>query len=479
MAIWQITAGQNDGYPLYDDGATTSLSLWMNGVELPNHLWRIIPDTNDDYPTLSFDWVDITSIFDGIIPVSIWRIVDGINDNYPYRWYQIAVESGYINQGDAVIGSDTDMQEYIDDVVSGDNVFDDIKYTGETITPDFSSPRSMLGDAFTTFYGLSVYDVLDVASGLGTAPATFWQALGTATDYKFTNLIDYVVGFKWYPFHIPDVTDTHITSVQFGFSTDSALSISSDTGYESYKISSAEKQYYHGEIYIPTKYDKFCYLDTEPYSNVAVYLPYVGEITLHSRDIIGQRVTIRSVLDLSTGMLSYYVSNENYTCYQGSAQIGSDIMIAGNDIYTQSQKYVGAVLQTSQNAVRGIVGLTGAIVSKNPVAIGETAMNFGNTIAHDAMSIADAKHAIPETVGSGSGFGATFCNPYPSIIVKRPAVVIPATYGKTTGYACSYTARLSSVSGFTVCKNPDLSGISESPAMLNELYNILSTGFYA
>lgn len=478
MAIWQITSGQNDGYPLYDDGASTSLSLWMDGIVLPNHLWRIIPDTNDDYPTLSFDWIDITSIFDGIIPVGIWRIVSGINDNYPYRWFQIAVESGYINQGDAVIGSDSDMQEYIDDITSGSNIFDDIRYNGDTITPDFSSPRSMLGDAFTTFYGLSVYDVLDIASGLGNAPSTFWEAIGTATDYKFTNLIDYVVGFKWYPFHIPDSADTHITSVQFGFSPDSALSVTSDSEYESYKITSAEKIYYHGEIYIPTKYEKFCYLDTEPYTNVAVYLPYVGEITLHSRDIIGQRITIRSVLDLSTGMLSYYVSNENYTCYQGSAQVGSDIMLAGNDIYTQSQKYVGAVLQSSQNAVRGTVGLAGAMLSKNPIAIGESAMDFGSTIAHDAMSIADAKHAIPETVGNGSGFGATFCNPYPSIIVKRPAVVIPATYGKTTGYACSFTERLSSLSGFTVCKNPDLSGISESPEMVNELYHILTTGFY-
>ena len=478
MAIWQITAGQNDGYPLYDVGATASLTTWMTGVDLPNKLWRIIQDVNDDYPTLPFDWIEITKSFDGIIPVGLWRIVEGINDGYPYRWYQIAVEFGYINQGDAVIGSDSDMKNYIDSKTDGTNIFDDIKYNGENILPDFSSPRSMLGDAFTTFYGLSVYDVLDIASGLGSAPATFWQALGTATDSKFTNLIDYVVGFKWYPFHIPDLSDTQITAVQFGFSADSTLAITSDLGYESYKISSAEKIYYHGEIYIPTKLEKVCYLDVEPYTNVSVYLPYVGEITLHSRDIIGHTINVRSVLDLSTGMISFYVSNENYTCYQGFAQVGADIMIAGNDIYSQSQKYVGAVLQSAQNAVRGTVSLTGAILSKNPVAIGESIMDAGKTIANDAMAIADSKHAIPETVGSGAGFGATFCNPYPSIIVKRPAVVIPVSYGKTTGYTCSFTARLSTLTGFTVCNNPDLSGINDSPEMMNELYHILSSGIY-
>lgn len=478
MAIWQITAGQNDGYPLYDEGASTSLSLWMNGIELPNHLWRIIQDVNENYPTLPFDWIEIEKPFDGIIPVGLWRIVDGINDGYPYRWYQIAVESGYINQGDAVIGSDSDMKNYIDSKTDGTNVFDDITYNGENILPDFSSPRSMLGDAFTTFYGLSVYDVLDISTGLGNAPTTFWQALGTATDSKFTNLIDYVVGFKWYPFHIPDSLDTQINAVQFGFSADSTLQITSASGYESYKISSAEKIYYHGEIYIPAKFENVCYLDVEPYTNVSVYLPYVGEITLHARDIIGHTINVRSVLDLSTGMISFYISNENYTCYQGTAQMGADIMIAGNDIYTQSQKYAGAVLQSAQNAVRGAVGLTGAIVSKNPVAIGESVMDVGKTIAQDAMSISDAKHAIPETVGSGSGFGATFCNPYPTIIVKRPAVVIPGTYGKTTGYTCSFNARLSTLTGFTVCNNPYLSGINDSPEMMNELYHILTSGIY-
>lgn len=441
--MWEIVSGKNDGYP-----------IWQNGISSPAVLWV------------------------GNLPSKLWRIVRGVNDDYPYKWYQIAVQSGYIYTDNADIGSDASLRDYIDGG-TGDNINDIIKYNGDDILPDFTSPRSILGDAFTTFYGLSVYDVLDVANALGNAPSSFWDALGTTTDNKYTNLIPYVVGFKWYPFHIPDIADTQISEIQFGFSSDAKISLTGTQGYESYKIKTAEKTYYHGQLQIPTKFDSPCFLDYEPFTNTEIYLPYIGVVTVHARDIVGHIVTCRSVIDLSSGMITYFIANENYTIYQGSAQIGSDIMLAGNDIYSQSQKYVSAVMQSASNAVRGSVNIVGSIITKNPFEISGAVLNTAKNATTDAISIADAKHGIPQTVGNGSGFGATFCNPYPSIMIKRPAVTIPSSYGHSTGYVCNYTSKLSNVSGYTVIANPDLSDISESPEMMSELFDILTTGFYA
>ena len=373
---------------------------------------------------------------------------------------------------------DDDTKPVPDAPIEG-NVFDSITYTGEKNLPDFSSPRSMLGDAFTTFYALSVYDVLDIANEIGNAPNSFWQALGTASDTKYSNLIQYVVGFKWYPYRIADVTDSQVQSVQFGFSGDSSVSLTSPQGFESYKLGSAEKTYYHGTVTVGYKNgENATFLDYEPYANVCLYLPYIGQISVQARDVIGHTLTCRSVVDLACGMITFYVSNENTTLYTGSAQIGCDIMLAGNDVYTQSQKYVSAVLQSAQSASRGLVSGLTAITSKNPFLIAETASEIANTGVTDALTIAESKQGIPQTVGSGSGFGSTFCSPYPCVFVKRPAVVFPATYGKTTGYACNFAARLGTLTGFTVCQNPDLSGISETPSMMMELYSLLTSGIY-
>lgn len=477
MAIWQITTGQNDGYPLYDNGASTSISLWISGVELPSTLWRIIQEVNDNYPTLPFDWLENTNLFDGIIPVGLWRIFEGINDGYPYQWYQMAVESGYINQGDVIIGSDTDMHNYIDNKDKTDDEITTEKHNAENSLPLISGIRTVSGDAFSTFYRLSMYHVAELGRLISQMPQTFWEALGTATDYKQSNILDYLISLKWYPLNINDSTDIATPDLQFGFN--GSAKITFTAAGTSYKIGNINRIYDMGTITIPYRAATQSFLDLEPYTSVSAYLPYIGTVSLQANDVMGYAITCTYIVDLTTGMCTGILDNGTDTIYIGTGKIGVDISVSGNDILTQSEKMASSYIGAASSAVNSTLSLVASTAAEDAAGMIAASTSAVANIATSAIGIANAKRGIPETVGSASGFGGGYTHQSPYIRVQRPAVSIPGKYGHDMGYVCNRSYTIGSLSGYTVCSNPDLSGIAATAAELDMIKSILCTGFYA
>ena len=475
MAQWLITAGSNDNYPLYDIGASTAISAWLDDVELPNRLWRIIPTINNAYPTLP-NFIEI-SAFEGNLPTDLWRIVSGMNDDYPYRWYQMAVESGYINQGDAVIGSDSDMQNYIDDKDKTDDEITTEKHNAENSLPLISGIRTVSGDAFSTFYRLSMYHVAELGQLISQMPQTFWEALGTATDYKQSNILDYLISLKWYPLNINDSTDTVTSDLQFGFN--GIAKITFTAAGTSYKIGSINRIYDMGSITIPYRVAAQSFLDLEPYTSVSAYLPYIGTVSLQANDVLGHTITCTYIVDLTTGMCTGILDNGIDTIYIGTGKIGVDISVSGNDILTQSEKMASSYIGAAAGVVNNTLTLGAAAASENAAGMISSAVSAVTDIASSAISIANAKRGIPETVGSASGFGGGYTHQSPYIRVQRPAVAIPGRYGHDVGYVCNRSYTIGSLSGYTVCSNPDLSGIAATAMELDMIKSILCTGFYA
>lgn len=366
-----------------------------------------------------------------------------------------------------------------DDKPATGGIDDTDKGTGDNL-PDLGMKFAASG-GFTSFYLLSLQDIAALEAALSVVAATFWQALGTATDYKQSNLLNYIVSLKWYPLNILAgnqglFADTATTEIKFAFNQDSKLSMSSGN---TYKLASAIRYYNMGSVTVPYKLAQETFLDHDPYTTVQIWLPFCGLYPVRAEYVVGDTIKFYYIVDLNTGMCTAIVANSRFVILTATGKIGVDYTVSGNDIITQSERMASSYINAGLSAFSGGVQTGTAAASGDVVGTVSAGVNAAGTIAQNAINIASAQRSVPVVVGSGSGFGSAFSPSTPCIIVSVPAVKIPADYGHTSGYVYNQVRRIGDLSGFVVCDNPDLSGIPATASELQEIQSILSSGFYA
>ena len=139
----------------------------------------------------------------------------------------------------------------------------------------------------------------------------------------------------------------------------------------------------------------------------------------------------------------------------------------------------GAYVNSALSAISGGINLGTSIASENAIGAVTASAGLLGDIAKSSIDIASAKRAVPVAVSSGSGFGSSFAPNTPCVIVNPPAIRLPEDYGHAQGYVYNQTVSVGAVSGFTVCDNPDLSGIPATSTELDMIRSILTSGFYA
>lgn len=360
---------------------------------------------------------------------------------------------------------------------SGEGIDDNEKGSGTNL-PNFGLKLAGSG-GFTSYYLLSYQGLASVQSALSVVANTFWEALGTATDYSQSNLLKYVMSLKWYPIDILTgnqgvYADVATTEINFAFNQNSKLPI---TG-TNYKLGSTLRVYNMGSIAIPYKLNFETFLDKDPYTSVNIWLPFCGLYPLKADYVVGNTINIYYVVDLTTGMCTAIVTNDRNTLLNVTGKIGVDYAVTGNDVITQSERMAGSYVNGAMSAINGAISLGSAAMSENIAGAISASVGLAGSIAKSSIDIASAKRAVPVAVSSGSGFGACFAPNHPAIIVNPPAVKIPSDYGHTTGYVYNQIAVIGSLSGFVVCNNPDLTSIRSTGAEKAEIYRMLTTGFY-
>ena len=362
---------------------------------------------------------------------------------------------------------------------SPDSGIDDNDKGSGTNLPNLNRIRSIGAGGFMSYYLLSMSGLLDIEGGLKNAPSTFWEAIGTATDTKMTNLLQYISSLKWYPIDILSgnygyYPDTSVSEITFGFSPDAKFSFATSQ----YKLGSTIRVYNMGSISIPYKLGHETFLDKDPYTTVQVWLPFCGLYPIKSDYVVGNTLAFTYIIDLVTGMCTAIVTNDRNTLLNVTGKIGVDYAVTGNDIITQSERMSGAYINGALSAISGGISLGANVASGNVVGSVVSGAGLLSNIAKSSIDIASAKRAVPQAVSSGSGFGSAFAPETPCIIVNPPAIKIPSDYGHATGYVYNQSAKISSMSGLIVCDNPDLSNIVATQAEKNEIYSLLTSGIY-
>ena len=227
------------------------------------------------------------------------------------------------------------------------------------------------------------------------------------------------------------------------------------TGVNGEKISQNFSKQTIGTVAIAEHYKNF--LDYAPYTNVIIYLPYIGFKELDASLVMGKTLKIEYTLDVITGGCLAQIYVGKIRLYEFTGNIGVDISITASNRAQVESAYISAGVGVVSSAMSGNV--TGAV----------------NSIIGGATS---------QYHYSGTG------NPSPScvsstnrtcyVVIDRPQYQSLNAFNHTRGRMCCLSKTIGSLKGYTVCDgNVDISGISATDEEKEEIVNILSSGFFA
>ena len=299
-------------------------------------------------------------------------------------------------------------------------------------------------------------DTGDVSAGIGVLTSTFkmtkerlvqlGQFLWGANIFdKFSlvnnNPIENIISCK----SIPINTDGTNQEIVLGNVT---------TGVNGEKISNNFAKQTIGSIAINEHYHNF--LDYAPYTNVILYLPYIGFKELDTTLVMNKTLQVIYTVDAITGGCLAQVYVNSVRLYEFTGNVGIDIPITASNRAQVEAGYIQAGVGATASALGG---------------------NIGSAVTSLLNSATSQYHY--SSTGNPSPMCVASTNRTCYVIIDRPNYQNLKAFNHTRGRKCYLSKTISTLKGFTICdSNIDLSGINATQSELKELKDILSTGFY-
>ena len=217
------------------------------------------------------------------------------------------------------------------------------------------------------------------------------------------------------------------------------------------------------------------FYDYSPYSTYEIFIPGCGWITLPDT-VVGRTISVSIVFDLTTCSCKGIVRSEGKllggsgtTLATVNGIIGSSVPLSINETGLQRGAIMSGAVQT----------VTALGTSAMGIGIGNPYMGMSG-IAMAAGSLAETHIAGNATYTNTKG-GATdysvFGDGYKAVLkITRPKLEIPDNYGHTVGYVVNKYDTLGNYSGFTVCVNPHVTGLTCTSDEKEEIARLLERG---
>lgn len=299
-------------------------------------------------------------------------------------------------------------------------------------------------------------DTSDVSSGIGVLTTTFkmtkdrLQQLGRFLwgsnifdnfSLICNNPIENIVSCKSIPLSLEGVTQKIILG-------------NVDTGVNGYKVSNNFAKQNIGSIAITEKYHNF--LDYAPYTNVIIYLPYVGFKELDTNLVMGKTLSISYTVDIITGGCLCQITSNNVKLYEFNGNMGIDIPITASNRAQVEAGYISSGIGIASSVASGnIVGAVTSLINS-----AESQYHYASTSSPNPMCVASTNRTC-------------------YVILDRPTYQTLKSFNHTRGKKCYLTKTINTLKGYTICdEHIDLSGIRATDSEKEELIKILSSGFF-
>lgn len=249
----------------------------------------------------------------------------------------------------------------------------------------------------------------------------------------YENLISNVVSLKYMPAYPAYLGSTGNSSpVILGFKTYDELTVQTigDTVAPIVDI---------GSYRFKREYNSFA--DYAPYTDIRLYLPFVGVVPLDTNLFMGTGggtppvLYVKAQYDLQSGLITYFIMRYKTMISSISGRMAVEVPISlqsGLDTYkTVSSNFIGKATSFAGNAIAG-----------NPIGM----------VADIAQGSATAP---PQTVFSSvGGDGAFYAHPKCMIMIRHPQYNRPKNYSHVVGFPAYVTKMVSDLRGFNTIKNP-------------------------
>lgn len=228
-----------------------------------------------------------------------------------------------------------------------------------------------------------------------------------------------------------------------------------ETGVNGEKISTNFGKTTIGSVTVAEYYKNF--LDYSPYTNIIIYLPYIGFRELDTSMVMGKTLKVEYTTDCITGGCLAQISVGGVRLYEFTGNMGIDIPITASNRAQVEAGYIQAGVGAAMSLAGGnIAGATTALINS-----------------------ATAQYHYSST-GNPSPMCVASTNRTCYVVIDRPQFQKLKAFNHTRGQKCNLSKTIGSLKGFTICdSNIDLSGISATETEKEEIVNILSTGFFA
>ena len=217
-----------------------------------------------------------------------------------------------------------------------------------------------------------------------------------------------------------------------------------------------------GTIDIKPQSKRKTFFDYAPYTEIKLYLPYLGIVDLDTNSYMDTTLTVKLIVDVASGNASYALLSDGCLYDTFTFQLGVSIP------FTLSN---GSQIQASymQNAIS--CALTVATTPINPVS-------GVKTIGTELSALTDV--TVPSYNNKGSISGASTLGNCQNCIlyIKRPIYNRPSNYGRMVGFPVNKTFKLSTLKGYTVCENAKIASFDSKPTdtEYNEIISLLEKG---
>lgn len=227
-----------------------------------------------------------------------------------------------------------------------------------------------------------------------------------------------------------------------------------DTGVNGDKVSNNFAKQNIGSITITEKYHNF--LDYAPYTNVIIYLPYVGFKELDTNLVMGKTLSISYTVDIITGGCLCQITSNNVKLYEFNGNMGIDIPITASNRAQVEAGYISSGIGIASSVASGnIVGAATSLINS-----AESQYHYASTSSPNPMCVASTNRTC-------------------YVILDRPTYQTLKSFNHTRGKKCYLTKTINTLKGYTICdEHIDLSGIRATDGEKEELIKILSSGFF-
>lgn len=199
--------------------------------------------------------------------------------------------------------------------------------------------------------------------------------------------------------------------------------------------------------------------DYDPYTDIHIYLPFIGIQKLNTGDVMRSSINVKYHVDVLTGacLAEINITRDGgggilYT-YSGNCAVQYPI---------SSGSYMGIVASLA-SVTGGIVGTVATGGALAPMAIGAVGglMNAHTSVSHS---------------GGFSGNSGAMGVKIPYLIITRPQTELANTFPSINGYPTNYSVTLGQCSGYVEIENCHVSGIPATDAELSEIETLLKSG---